>query len=48
MKDGSGEKKYVIENHDSSPTNVSCSADGKTYEMYLNARGKWKSTQSMG
>ncbi|XP_049655549.1 T-cell surface glycoprotein CD3 epsilon chain isoform X1 [Accipiter gentilis] len=38
MKDGSSEKKYVIENHDSSPTNVSCSAGEKTYEMYLNAR----------
>lgn len=40
MKDGSSEKKYVIENHDSSPTNVSCSAGEKTYEMYLNARGE--------
>ncbi|XP_009470531.1 PREDICTED: T-cell surface glycoprotein CD3 epsilon chain [Nipponia nippon] len=33
----SGEK-YVIENHDSAPANVSCSAGGKTYDMYLNAR----------
>ncbi|KFQ02320.1 T-cell surface glycoprotein CD3 epsilon chain, partial [Leptosomus discolor] len=33
------ERKYVIENHDSSPVNVSCSADGKKrHEMYLKAR----------
>ncbi|KAM9269371.1 T-cell surface glycoprotein CD3 epsilon chain [Morus bassanus] len=32
------ERKYVIENHDSSPANVSCSAGGNKYEMYLNAR----------
>nr|XP_010297849.1 PREDICTED: T-cell surface glycoprotein CD3 epsilon chain [Balearica regulorum gibbericeps] len=30
--------KHVIENHDSSPVNVSCTKDGKKYEMYLNAR----------
>ncbi|XP_030320626.1 T-cell surface glycoprotein CD3 epsilon chain isoform X3 [Calypte anna] len=34
----SKERKYVIENHDSSPTNVSCSTDDKKHEMYLNAR----------
>ncbi|XP_052642625.1 T-cell surface glycoprotein CD3 epsilon chain isoform X2 [Harpia harpyja] len=38
MKEVSGESKYVIENHDSSPTNVSCSKNEKKYEMYLNAR----------
>ncbi|NWX78296.1 CD3E protein, partial [Alca torda] len=34
----SDERKYVIENHDSTPVNVSCSAGGKKYHMYLNAR----------
>ncbi|NXJ51822.1 CD3E protein, partial [Spizaetus tyrannus] len=38
MTEVSHERKYVIENHDSSPTNVSCSTEGKKYEMYLNAR----------
>ncbi|NXT91407.1 CD3E protein, partial [Anhinga rufa] len=33
-----GVKKYVIENHNSSPATVKCSAGGKTSEMYLNAR----------
>ncbi|NWH55547.1 CD3E protein, partial [Fregata magnificens] len=37
-KPGSNENKYIIENHDSSPANVSCSSGGKKYEMYLNAR----------
>ncbi|KFV56766.1 T-cell surface glycoprotein CD3 epsilon chain, partial [Gavia stellata] len=32
------ERKYVIENHDSSPANVSCSSGDRKYEMYLNAR----------
>ncbi|NXE78839.1 CD3E protein, partial [Cochlearius cochlearius] len=32
------ERKHVLENHDSSPANVSCSGGGKRYEMYLNAR----------
>ncbi|NWI32698.1 CD3E protein, partial [Sula dactylatra] len=32
------EKKYIIEDHDSSPANVSCSAGDSKYEMYLNAR----------
>ncbi|NXN69617.1 CD3E protein, partial [Himantopus himantopus] len=32
------EKKHVIEDHNSSPVNVSCSADNTNYEMYLNAR----------
>ncbi|KAF1616031.1 UNVERIFIED_CONTAM: T-cell surface glycoprotein CD3 epsilon chain, partial [Eudyptes robustus] len=31
-------RKYIIENHDSSPINVSCSSGRKTYELYLNAR----------
>uniref|UniRef100_A0A8C4V138 T-cell surface glycoprotein CD3 epsilon chain n=2 Tax=Falco tinnunculus TaxID=100819 RepID=A0A8C4V138_FALTI len=34
----SHERKYVIENHDSSPGYVSCSAGEKKYEMYLNVR----------
>ncbi|NWQ95751.1 CD3E protein, partial [Burhinus bistriatus] len=34
----SDDRKYVIENHDSSPTNVTCSSSGKEYRMYLNAR----------
>lgn len=34
------ERKIVIENHDSSPINVSCSSADKNYEMYLNARGE--------
>ncbi|NXW07083.1 CD3E protein, partial [Fregetta grallaria] len=37
-KTASNERKYVIENHDSSPSNVSCSSADKKYEMYLNAR----------
>ncbi|KFV07884.1 T-cell surface glycoprotein CD3 epsilon chain [Pterocles gutturalis] len=37
-KPASNERKYVIENHDSSPITVSCSAGNKKYEMYLNAR----------
>ncbi|KFV10127.1 T-cell surface glycoprotein CD3 epsilon chain [Tauraco erythrolophus] len=32
------ERKHVIENHDSSPINVSCSSSDKKHEMYLNAR----------
>ncbi|NWX14338.1 CD3E protein, partial [Aegotheles bennettii] len=32
------EGKYIIENYDSSPTNVSCSANKKKYDMYLKAR----------
>ncbi|KFQ88104.1 T-cell surface glycoprotein CD3 epsilon chain, partial [Phoenicopterus ruber ruber] len=32
------ERKYVIDNHDSSTLNVSCSAEDKRYELYLNAR----------
>ncbi|NWH64600.1 CD3E protein, partial [Geococcyx californianus] len=38
MGQTSKERKYVIENHDSSPTNVVCSVGKKKYEMYLNAR----------
>ncbi|NXD86982.1 CD3E protein, partial [Halcyon senegalensis] len=34
----SGERKYVIENHDSSPANVSCSVGNDKHHMYLNAR----------
>ncbi|NXT45407.1 CD3E protein, partial [Pelecanoides urinatrix] len=37
-KPGSNERKYVIEHHDSSPANVSCSSGGEKHEMYLNAR----------
>ncbi|NXG76433.1 CD3E protein, partial [Baryphthengus martii] len=37
-KPTSNERKYVIENHDSSPANVSCSSGAKKHEMYLNAR----------
>ncbi|NXE27879.1 CD3E protein, partial [Ardeotis kori] len=37
-KQSSNEVKYVIENHNSSPTNVSCASGETTYEMYLNAR----------
>lgn len=36
----SKERKYVIENHDSSPATVSCSSGGKKHEMYLNVRGE--------
>ncbi|NXS48586.1 CD3E protein, partial [Balaeniceps rex] len=32
------ERKYVIENHDSSPVSVTCSADSETREMHLNVR----------
>ncbi|XP_075579401.1 T-cell surface glycoprotein CD3 epsilon chain [Pelecanus crispus] len=32
------EAKYIIENHDSSPVNLSCSSGGEKHEMYLNAR----------
>ncbi|KFQ20016.1 T-cell surface glycoprotein CD3 epsilon chain, partial [Mesitornis unicolor] len=32
------ERKYVIENHDSTPVNLSCSGSGKKHSMYLNAR----------
>ncbi|NWS72665.1 CD3E protein, partial [Crotophaga sulcirostris] len=34
----SSERKYVIENHDSSPASVRCSSGSKGYEMYLNVR----------
>ncbi|XP_072740801.1 T-cell surface glycoprotein CD3 epsilon chain isoform X1 [Ciconia boyciana] len=37
-KQDSSERKYVIENHGSSPVNVSCSSGDKKREMYLNAR----------
>ncbi|KFU86103.1 T-cell surface glycoprotein CD3 epsilon chain, partial [Chaetura pelagica] len=32
------ERKYVLENHDSSPINVSCSSNQEKYNMYLHAR----------
>ncbi|NXN30075.1 CD3E protein, partial [Nycticryphes semicollaris] len=32
------ERKYVIDNHNSSPVNVSCSSGGKKQHLYLNAR----------
>lgn len=47
-KPSSRDRKYVIENHDSSPANVSCASGGKKHEMYLNVRGEWKGTQSSG
>ncbi|NXG39026.1 CD3E protein, partial [Dromaius novaehollandiae] len=31
-------RKYVIENYDSSPVNVSCSSGDQKHSMYLNAR----------
>uniref|UniRef100_A0A663M062 T-cell surface glycoprotein CD3 epsilon chain n=1 Tax=Athene cunicularia TaxID=194338 RepID=A0A663M062_ATHCN len=34
----SDERKYVIENHDSSPAVVSCSSGGQKYAMHLHAR----------
>lgn len=37
---GSSERKYVIENHDSFPANLSCSSGTKKYDLYLNARGE--------
>ncbi|NWU67842.1 CD3E protein, partial [Pterocles burchelli] len=37
-KTASNERKYVIENHDSSPITMSCLAGSKKYEIYLNAR----------
>ncbi|NXN09948.1 CD3E protein, partial [Indicator maculatus] len=30
--------KYTIENHDSSPVNVTCASGAQKYAMYLNAR----------
>ena len=44
----SGKKQHVIDNHDSSPVNVSCSSGDKKHAMYLNARGESKGTQSAG
>ncbi|NXS71082.1 CD3E protein, partial [Pandion haliaetus] len=38
VKQASKEKKYILENHDSSPTNVTCSSVSGKYTMYLNAR----------
>uniref|UniRef100_A0A8C3K3J2 T-cell surface glycoprotein CD3 epsilon chain n=1 Tax=Calidris pygmaea TaxID=425635 RepID=A0A8C3K3J2_9CHAR len=32
------ERKYVIENHNSSPVNLSCYLGDKKYKLYLNAR----------
>ncbi|NWH79252.1 CD3E protein, partial [Piaya cayana] len=37
-KQASNERKFVIENHDSSPINVACSLGSKSHQMYLNAR----------
>nr|XP_021140888.1 T-cell surface glycoprotein CD3 epsilon chain isoform X2 [Columba livia] len=39
-KPTSRDRKYVIENHDSSPANVSCASGGKKHEMYLNVRAQ--------
>ncbi|NXC26559.1 CD3E protein, partial [Campylorhamphus procurvoides] len=32
------ERKYILEDHDSSPTNLSCSAGNEKLELYLKAR----------
>ncbi|NXS52364.1 CD3E protein, partial [Brachypteracias leptosomus] len=37
-KTNSNSTKYVMENHDSSPTNLSCSFQGQTHDMFLNVR----------
>ncbi|KFQ18986.1 T-cell surface glycoprotein CD3 epsilon chain, partial [Merops nubicus] len=37
-KKESKERKYVIENHDSTPATVTCLSDSGNYEMYLNAK----------
>ncbi|KFP83934.1 T-cell surface glycoprotein CD3 epsilon chain, partial [Apaloderma vittatum] len=37
-KPDSGERKYVIENHDSSPANVTCQSGAEKHQLYLNAR----------
>ncbi|NWR89991.1 CD3E protein, partial [Furnarius figulus] len=31
-------RKYILEDHDSSPTTLSCSAGSEKHELYLNAR----------
>ncbi|XP_065711844.1 T-cell surface glycoprotein CD3 epsilon chain [Patagioenas fasciata] len=38
IKPTRGDRKYVIENHDSSPADVNCSSGGKKHEMHLNVR----------
>ncbi|XP_010195441.2 T-cell surface glycoprotein CD3 epsilon chain [Colius striatus] len=38
IKADTKERKYVIEDHNSSPTNISCSSGNRKHEMYLNAR----------
>ncbi|KGL78332.1 T-cell surface glycoprotein CD3 epsilon chain [Tinamus guttatus] len=38
IKPSDDETKYIIEDYDSSPLNLSCSSGGKKYAMYLNAR----------
>ncbi|NXL86178.1 CD3E protein, partial [Alectura lathami] len=35
---GTDTEKYIIENYDSSPLNVSCSSGGNEHNMYLKAR----------
>ncbi|NXJ85285.1 CD3E protein, partial [Trogon melanurus] len=37
-KPARGERKYIIENHDSSSANVTCKSANKKYQLYLNAR----------
>ncbi|XP_062450558.1 T-cell surface glycoprotein CD3 epsilon chain isoform X2 [Rhea pennata] len=38
IKPADNERKYVIEDYDSSPVNVSCSSGAQKHRMYLNAR----------
>ncbi|NXU50715.1 CD3E protein, partial [Turnix velox] len=37
-KPETNDRRYTIDNHDSSPANISCSAGQKVYHMYLNAK----------
>ncbi|NXL23236.1 CD3E protein, partial [Setophaga kirtlandii] len=32
------ERKFIIQDHDSTPANLSCSKAGKTHQLYLNAK----------
>ncbi|NXA43386.1 CD3E protein, partial [Eudromia elegans] len=38
IKPSDNEGKYIIEDYDSSPRNLTCSSGDKKYSMYLNAR----------
>uniref|UniRef100_A0A8C6YP62 CD3e molecule n=1 Tax=Nothoprocta perdicaria TaxID=30464 RepID=A0A8C6YP62_NOTPE len=37
-KPSDNDRKYIIEDYDSSPRNLTCSSGDKKYNMYLNAR----------